>query len=137
MEGGVYVQYHGSLTSSRDGHALWIEGDRGALWTNRAHVWWRKRGWPLFVPLGVPTALSPDTPRRIRAATTALLDQFEAATLGRRVPDTSGEDHVWTLSMIEAAMLSDKTGRAVQTADLLARTGLGGTMPGGGQQGAY
>lgn len=120
MEAGVYVQYHGSLTSGRDEHSLWIDGDRGTLWTDRAHVWWRKRGWPLFVPVLALNADAFDAARRIRRGMQALLDQLQAATFSNRTPETIGDDNIWTLSMIEAAIRSDKTSCVTSIGDLLA-----------------
>lgn len=31
-------------------HELWIEGSEGSLRTDGNSVWWRKRGWPVFIP---------------------------------------------------------------------------------------
>lgn len=124
MESGVYVQYHGSLTSNRNEHSLWIEGDKGTLWTDRARVWWRKRGWRLFIPLPTRELHPRETARHPHEGMASLLDQFRAATLEQQPPATSGEDNVWTLSMIEAAIFSDKTGRVVHVNELLAAAGI-------------
>jgi predicted dehydrogenase len=123
MEGGVYVQYHGTLTSSHDEHSLWIDGDKGTLWTNRTHVWWRKRGWPLFVPVLTRKARG----GRSRDGMPELLAQLQAATLEKRAPETSGEDNIFTLSMIEAAILSDTTGRVAHVKELLSAAGIRST----------
>ena len=124
MEGGVSVQYHGTLTSSRDEHSLWIDGDKGTLWTNRTHVWWRKRGWPLFVPVLTRKAHAGG---RSRDGMPVLLAQLQAATLEKQPPETSGEDNIFSLSMIEAAILSDKTGRVAHVNELLSAAGIRST----------
>ncbi len=129
MDGGLRFQYHGSLTSNRDEHALWIEGDTGVLWTDRRRVWWRKRGWPIFLPLRARTVLAGDAARPPLDGTASLLAGFEAATLGRQTPETSGEDNVWTLSMVEAAMRSDRTGAVADVRELLAAAGLMPSAP--------
>ena len=119
MEHNVHIQYHGSLTSNRNDHALWIEGDRGVLWTDRSRLWWRKRGWRFFLPVRTHRARAGDALEYSRESTTTLLNQLKTAVEEKRPPATNGEDHLWSSSMIEAVMLSDKTGKAVCIADLL------------------
>jgi hypothetical protein len=96
MADGVRLQYHGSLTSNRREQTLWIDGAAGVLWTDRSRVWWRKRGWPVFVPL---------LTRRARATEAAR----DKTPWGRRV--------------VDAAMLSDRTGRVVRLDELAADAG--------------
>lgn len=124
MENNIHVHYHGTLTSSRDEHTLWIEGDKGVLRADHTRVWWRKRGWRLFLPLRMRPIPPGDALKYPRQGTATLLDQLKAAVSGGQVPETNGEDNLWTLSMLEAAILSDKTRQAVSIAALFSATGL-------------
>jgi predicted dehydrogenase len=124
MEHNVHVQYHGSLTSNRHEHALWIEGDKGVLWTDRSRLWWRKRGWRFFLPIGARKVPAGDALKYPREGTETLLNQLKAAVVEKRLPETNGEDNLWTLSMIEAVMLSDETGTTVSIADLFHKAGI-------------
>ena len=47
-------------------------------------------------------------------------------TTGRegRVPETHGEDNLQTLSMVEAVMLSDTTGKTIRIAELFTAAGV-------------
>jgi predicted dehydrogenase len=124
MEHNIHVQYYGSLTSNRYEHALWIEGDRGVLWTDRRRIWWRQRGRRFFVPIRTHKVPSGDAMPYPREGTTTLLQQFRDAVCAGRRPETHGEDNLWTLAMLEAAMLSDRTGNAVRIAEVFAAAGM-------------
>jgi predicted dehydrogenase len=124
MEGNIHVQYYGSLTSNRDESSLWIEGDKGILRADEKRVWWRKRGWKFFLPLQMGRILRGDARKYPRDGMAALLDQLMAALTLKRMAETHGEDNLWTLSMIEAAMTSDKTGKVVNVADILKAAGV-------------
>jgi predicted dehydrogenase len=119
MEHNVHIQYHGSLTSNRNDHALWIEGDRGILWTDRSRLWWRKRGWRFFLPIRAHKFPAGDALKYSREGTMTSLNQLKAAVVEKRPPVTNGDDQLWSLSMAEAVMLSDKTGKAACIAELL------------------
>jgi len=129
MENNINVQYYGSLTSNRYESALWIEGDKGVLRADQKHVWWRKRGWRFFLPVR-PHKIPPgDSLKYPREGTATLLNQLKAAVSLKRVPETTGEDNLWTLAMVEAAMLSDRTEKVVSVADLLRSAGVGQAPP--------
>jgi predicted dehydrogenase len=93
MTDGVRVQYHGSLTSNRSERAVWIDGASGVLWADLSRVWWRKRGWPVFVPI-----------------------------LGRRgaAGATQADGRAWGRTLIDSAILSDRSGRVVHVDDIAA-----------------
>lgn len=113
MERNIHVQYHGSLTSNREEYALRIDGDRGVLRSSRRSIWWRKRGWPLFVPIW---------------------STWPGRTLEQREAETDSEDSLWSVAMSEAAIESDRTGRVVRVADLLGEPGpVGPTALASGQ----
>ena len=48
--GDVQVQYMGNQLSHRYGFTLWIDGEKGVLWTNRRIVAWRPARQPLVPP---------------------------------------------------------------------------------------
>jgi len=64
-----------------------------------------------------------------RAGTTSLLNQFRDAVLAGRRPETSADDNIWTLAMVEAGILSTREDRQVAidevfTSDMKALAGL-------------
>ena len=126
MEENIHVQYHGSLTSNRDEESILIEGKDGVLRTNGRHTWWRKRAGRFYVPIPSRTIPPGESHTDSRAGMATLLDQLKAAVGERGAAETSGDDNVWTLSMLEAAMQSDRTGRVVYVRDLLTKAGLVG-----------
>jgi predicted dehydrogenase len=108
MEGGTLVLYAGWLSSHRYEYELRIEGEAGTLWTDRKRVWWRARGARFFRPVRVES--SPDGHRYPRAGTTTLLDQFRDAVLSGRPPETSAQDNLWTIAMLDGAVHSAQEG---------------------------
>jgi predicted dehydrogenase len=124
MEHNIHIQYYGSLTSNRRDHVLWLEGDRGVLWTDFSRLWWRKRGWRFFLPLSVYEILATHTGKSSRHGTIAWLDQLKAAVVEGRPPDTSDGASLWTAAMVEAAMLSDRVGKVVHIDDLFHSAGI-------------
>ncbi|HSE87965.1 MAG TPA: Gfo/Idh/MocA family oxidoreductase [Candidatus Binatia bacterium] len=124
MENNIHIQYYGSLTSSRYESTLTIEGNKGVLRSDQRHVWWRKYGWRFFLPLPMAKIPPGDALKYPREGTTTLLDQLNAAVTQKRVPETNGDDNLWTLAMVEATMLSDKTETVVSVGDLLKSAGV-------------
>lgn len=125
MEAGIRVQYYGSLTANRYEHELWIEGEHGALRMDSRRVWWRKRGARFFLPLAMPKIQSGDAVRYPRAGTTSLLDQLDAAVRQGALPETHGEDNLWSLAMVEGVKASDRDGQSIDMAEMLAQAGYG------------
>jgi predicted dehydrogenase len=124
MENNINVQYYGSLTCNRCESDLWIEGTKGILRADQKQVWWRKRGWKFFLPLRMAKIPPGDALKYPREGTATLLDQLSAAVRLNRLPETHGADNLWTLSMVEAAMVSDKTGKVVEIADIFRSVGV-------------
>ena len=125
MTGGLHVHYHGCLASHRQEHSLWLEGDQGVLWTDRTLIWWRKRGWPVFVPIpsrgrATPDAV-PEDPARV-------LETFQAAVKAGRQPDGS-QSGLWALSIAESAIRSDRTRTTVAIGDLFDSSTAPGVVP--------
>jgi predicted dehydrogenase len=124
MENNIHIQYYGSLTSNRYESALWIEGDKGILRADQTHVWWRKRGWRFFLPVRLAKIPPGDALKYPREGTATLLDQLDKAVRLRTIPETNGEDNLWTLSMVEAAILSDRTEKVVDITDIFKSAGV-------------
>jgi len=108
MEKGIHVQYFGSVTAARDEHETWLEGEKGVLWTDQRIIWWRKRGWPRFIPLVVKRPrVSPQQTRRV------LLEELRSAL--QKTAGTDGmEDTLQAVAMLEAAVRSDRESRPVR-----------------------
>ena len=53
LAGNLQIQYFGALGARHDEQSLWVEGQRGSLHAEGAVLWWRKRGWPKFLPWGL------------------------------------------------------------------------------------
>lgn len=111
MASGVHVQYHGSLASNRDHHELWIDGERGVLRTDGRLVWFRKAGWPRFVPVAGSLGRRAD-PSTSPAARAAARHQQLGAVQHGAAPAASGDDR-WPLALAEAVMRADRSGRPV------------------------
>ena len=126
MEQKIPVQYYGSLTSNRDEFELRVEGEYGALRADRRRVWWRKRGARFFLPIRIPKVRAGDTVKGTHPGAGALLNQLVAAVTEGRQPETHGEDNLWSLAMVEAAMQSSRTGRMIEIADVFASANAGG-----------
>lgn len=47
------IHYFATNDDDPCGHELWIEGSGGSLKTDGNSVWWRKRGWPKFIPVRI------------------------------------------------------------------------------------
>ena len=47
------VHYFATFDDDPCGHELWVEGFGGSLKTDGNSVWWRKRGWPKFLPVRI------------------------------------------------------------------------------------
>jgi hypothetical protein len=103
MKGNVRVLYHGSLVSNRDEYTIRVDGDRGVLRSSRWGIWWRKRGWPAFVPIWATV--------------------LPGRTHERRRPGANTEDSLWSAAMTDAVIQSDRTGRVVRLADLFSEGG--------------
>ncbi len=91
-----------------------MEGEKGDIWTDRKRVWWRPRGRRFFKPsklVGVPKGDELPYPK---AGTVSLLNQFRDAVVHGKVAETSADDNVWTLAMVEASIASDREHRSVR-----------------------
>jgi len=129
MDGGFPLQYSGTMVANRYEYSLWVEGDKGDLWTDRRRVWWRPKGRRFFWPVKPVPVPKGDELRYPRAGTVSLLNHFRDMLLQGKSPETSGEDNLWTLAMMEAGILSDREKRTVRidevfTAGLKSQAGV-------------
>jgi len=115
---GLTLQYSGTFVASRYEYEMYIEAENGDIKSNRSRVWWRPKDERSFRVIP-PGALPPGEALRYpQAGMSTILNQFSAALHGRGVPETSGEDSLWTLAMLEAAILSVHEGRKVSIAEV-------------------
>jgi hypothetical protein len=111
MASGVHVQYHGSLASSHDHHELWIDGERGVLRTDGRLIWFRKTGWPRFVP--VAASFRGWTDASSSPAARAAARHERLGTFKRGEAPAINDHDWWPLAMAEAVMRADRSGRTV------------------------
>jgi predicted dehydrogenase len=111
---GVRVQYVGTMLSHRFAFSLWIEGERGVIWTDRKYVFRRGRGSRLFRPVRWVKTPPGDGAKYPRGGTTSLLDALRDACVHGTVAETNGGDNIWTVAMVEAGKRSDREGRVVR-----------------------
>jgi predicted dehydrogenase len=124
MEGGLHIQYLGTLTSHRYTYSVWIEGERGVLWTNRKLVMWRARGKKLFWPVKRVTVPQGDDAPFPREGSISLLNSLRDALMHGKKPETSGDDNIWTLAMVEAGKRSAAEGRLVSIKEVFTHATL-------------
>jgi predicted dehydrogenase len=113
LEPAFPIQYSGTMVATRYEFELWIEGENGELWTDRQRVRWRPSGRRFFracPPVPVPKGDELPYPK---AGTASLLNQFRDAIISGAKPETSADDNLWTLAMVEAGIVSDRDGRRV------------------------
>lgn len=116
--GDVQVQYLGTLASHRFGTSLWIEGEQGAIWTNRKYVALRKRGARWFFPVrNVPVPQGDEQPYP-KGGTTSLLDSLVAAVERGAPAETDAADNIWSIAMLEAGKRADRERREVRLDEL-------------------
>jgi predicted dehydrogenase/predicted AlkP superfamily phosphohydrolase/phosphomutase len=118
FEGGLPIQYSGTLVANRYEYSLWVEGDKGDIWTDRRRVWWRPKGSRFFKPIKPVPVPKGDEEHYPKAGTVSLLNQFRDALTQGKIPETSGEDNLWTLAIMEAGILSTREGRKVEIGEV-------------------
>lgn len=107
------VQYLGTLTSHRFAFSLWIEGEDGAIWTNRKYVFLRRGSGRLFRPVRNVAVPSGDGASYPKGGTTSLLNALRDAVEHGAMPETAGSDNIWNVAMVEAGKLADSERRTV------------------------
>jgi predicted dehydrogenase len=118
FDGGPTVQYSGTFVGSRYQYELWLETENGDVRTDRIRVWWRPRGERRFQEVP-PQALPPGEALRYpRAGMATILDQFLGALQRNAPAETSGENNLWTLAMLEAAIVSAREGRRTSISEV-------------------
>jgi len=118
--GHMQVQYLGTLLSHRYGFSLWVEGEKGVLWTNRKLVLWRPGGSRWFRPIRNDKVPKGDEKPYPKGGTTSLLNSLRDAVQNGARAETRGEDNIWTVAMVEAGKLSDRERRTVALSEVYA-----------------
>ena len=116
--GDVQVQYMGNQLSHRYGFTLWIDGEKGVLWTNRRMVAWRPAGSRWFRPIRNDKVPKGDEKPYPQGGTTSLLNALRDAIRDGKPAETRGVDYIWTVAMIEAGKLADRERRTVELAEV-------------------
>lgn len=119
MEGGLHINYLGCLASNKFSYGLWIEGDRGLLWTNRKFVWWRALGKRLPKPVKLVKVPKGDEAPFPKEGSTTLLNSLRDALLHGKKAETSADDNIWTIAMVEAGKRSMEEQRLVAIDEVL------------------
>ena len=117
--GDTRISYMGTLTSPRFSFSLRLEGTEGEIWTNRKYVFWRPKGKRFFSYVKNVAVPPGDEQKYPKGGTGALLNSLRDAAAGGKDAETSGEDNLGTLAMVEAARLSDTEKREVQLSEVL------------------
>jgi predicted dehydrogenase len=112
------VQYVGTMLSHRYGFSLWIEGEKGVLWTNRKYVAFRPGGSRWFRPMRNDKVPPGDEKSYPQAGTTSLLNSLRDAVRNGTAAETNGEDNIWTVAMIDAGKISDRERRTVDMSEI-------------------
>ena len=111
FDDGPTVQYSGTFVGSRYQYELWLETENGDVRTDRIRVWWRPRAQRRFTEVA-PQALPPGEALRYpHAGMATILNQFLGALQRGAAAETSAENNLWTLAMLDAAILSAREGR--------------------------
>ncbi len=126
--GQVQVQYTGTMRSHRFAFSLYIEGEKGALWTDRKRVFLRKGASRLYWPVKPVAVPKGDEAAYPKGGTLALLDALRDAVQQGKPAETRGEDNIWSIAMVEAGCRSDRERREVKIAEAWT-----GAIPGTGQ----
>ncbi len=128
---GIRTQYLATMTSHRYGFSLWIEGEKGVIWTNRKYVAWRKPGSRIFRPVRRISVPPGDEAPYPKGGTTSLLDALRDAVVAGTPAETSGADNIWNVAMLQAAKLSDREGRTVRIEEVWPGAAGASTAAGG------
>jgi predicted dehydrogenase len=123
---GVRVQYVGTMLSHRFSFSLWIEGERGVIWTDRKYVFRRGRGSRWFRPVRWVETPPGDGAKYPKGGTTSLLNALRDACVHGTVAETNGNDNIWTVAMVEAGKRSDREGRVVRIDEVYGPRGVPG-----------
>lgn len=116
--GALQVSYLGTMSAPRYGCAIRIDGERGAIWTNRRWVFLREGSGRFFLPVRNVKVPPGDERSYPQGGTTALLMALQAAVERGAPAETRGEDNIWTIAMLEAGKRSAVEGRTVQIAEV-------------------
>lgn len=116
--GAVQVQYMGNQLAHRYGFTLWIDGEKGVLWTNRRMVAWRPAGSRWFRPIRNDKVPKGDEKPYPQGGTTSLLNALRDAVQGGKAAETRAVDYIWTVALVEAGKLADRERRTVDLSEV-------------------
>ena len=76
MDGAFPIVYAGTYQGNRFEFSLWVQGDKGDIWTDRKRVWWRARGKRFFLAIEADTGAQGRRAAVLKGGTVSLLNQF-------------------------------------------------------------
>ena len=117
--GDVHLQYLGTMRSHRFAFSMFVEGEKGAIWTNRKYVFLRKGGARFFMPVRNVAVPKGDDAPYPNGGTTSILNSLRDAVQKGAVAETAAADNVWSIAMFEAGKRSDAERREVAIGELL------------------
>lgn len=120
LEDNTHVQYYGSTAASREERSVWIEGSRGSLRLDGPGIWWRRRGWPRFVPWRWRLRSGVDPERRWADGATGVLSDVARALAGGPSAGAARIAAARPLALLGSAIASDRGGRVVALGEWLA-----------------
>jgi predicted dehydrogenase len=120
FDGNVQVQYTGTMRSHRFAFSLWIEGERGAIWTDRKRVLLRKGGSRWLWPVRHAAVPPGDEKSYPQGGTRALLDALRDAVRHNALAETNGDDNIWSIAMVEAGCRADRERREIRIEEIWA-----------------
>jgi predicted dehydrogenase len=121
--GEMHVQYIATMLSHRYAFSLYIEGERGSIWTNRELVFWRPNDSRLYRYVRNDKVPSGDEKPYPQGGTTSLLNSFRDAVVKGQPAATAADENIWTIAMVEAGKLSDRERRSVDIGEVYAPEG--------------
>lgn len=117
--GDVHLQYLGTMRSHRFAFSMFIEGEKGAIWSNRKYVFVRKGGGRFFMPVRNVAVPKGDEAPYPNGGTTSILNSLRDTVQSGAVAETAAQDNVWSIAMLEAGKRSDAERREVSIDELL------------------
>lgn len=125
--GDVQLQYLGTMRSHRFAFSMFIEGEKGAIWSNRKYVAVRKGGGRFFMPVRNVAVPKGDDAPYPNGGTISILNGLRDAVRSGAAAETTAEDNIWSIAMLEAGKRSDAERREVAIDELLRPERLGST----------
>jgi hypothetical protein len=117
LGGNVHVQYYGSCASDASEQSVRVDGRAGALWSTGSAVWFRKRGWPKFVPWRWWPGHAPSTSDRFAQGAREALQLVASVAQGDAAARTRASR---AFALLAASLASDQQSKVIDVRGLAA-----------------